>query len=489
MKKNIKILIIILGSVLIANAQWLPDIRLTYNVSNSRTSDNNAFCVAANGNIVHAVWFDDRESLSNYEIFYKHSTNNGTNWQADVRLTFRPNNSRSPSIAVSASIVHVVWYEETVGNGDIFYRRSIDNGVNWEQEVQLTNNSFFQGYPSVAVNGLNVHLVWNDNRDNSTGRQVYYKRSTDGGLSWSGDIRLNNKGYSSGQCISVTGSKIHVVWSDTRDYPLPDILYKHSSDNGLSWNDDIKLTNDYIDSRFPSISSSGEMLHVVWWDKRDGNFNIYYKRSTNSGLNWSQDTGLTNDPQDSFNPSITSSGSLVHVVWNDWRDSNHEIYYKRSTNYGISWFSDSRLTNNSYVSTNPSITYWSTTLHIVWTDTRDGNSEIYFKRDTTGNIVSINKVYSTIPINYKLYQNYPNPFNPVTKIRFNIPPLEGDRGRIISLIIYDILVREVATLTNEQLQPGTYEVEFDGSNYSSGVYYYKLTAGDYTDTKKMVLVK
>jgi len=128
-------------------------------------------------------------------------------------------------------------------------------------------------------------------------------------------------------------------------------------------------------------------------------------------------------------------------------------------------------------------------LHIVWTDTRDGNSEIYFKRDTTGNIVSINKVYATIPINYKLYQNYPNPFNPVTKIRFNIPPLEGARGRIVKLVIFDILGRKVEILINEQLKPGIYEVDFDADGLSSGVYFYALITNEFSEIKRMMLIK
>jgi hypothetical protein len=66
---------------------------------------------------------------------------------------------------------------------------------------------------------------------------------------------------------------------------------------------------------------------------------------------------------------------------------------------------------------------------------------------------------------------------------------EGGRGVFTKLVIYDILGHEVATLVNEQLHPGTYEVEWDGTNYSSGVYYYKLTAGNYMETKKMVLIK
>ncbi len=102
--------------------------------------------------------------------------------------------------------------------------------------------------------------------------------------------------------------------------------------------------------------------------------------------------------------------------------------------------------------------------------------------------VGIEKISNHIPDSYKLHQNYPNPFNPSTRIKFSIPPSKGARG-MTQLIIYDILGREIATLVNEQLQPGTYEVEWDGSNYPSGVYFYKLITDDFINTKKMVLIK
>ncbi len=108
----------------------------------------------------------------------------------------------------------------------------------------------------------------------------------------------------------------------------------------------------------------------------------------------------------------------------------------------------------------------------------------------------IRKISNKIPERFTLYQNYPNPFNPSTKIKFDIPqtPLPAFRkGGIIILKIYDLLGREVITLFNKELQPGTYEVEWNGMNFSSGMYFYKPSgtggAWDFTETKKLVLMK
>jgi hypothetical protein len=108
----------------------------------------------------------------------------------------------------------------------------------------------------------------------------------------------------------------------------------------------------------------------------------------------------------------------------------------------------------------------------------------------------IHSISSEISGTFSLSQNYPNPFNPGTMIKFDIPMDSRLRGNDnVVLVIYDVLGHEITTLVNEQLKPGTYEVEWDArqggssSELSSGVYYYQLVSGDYVETKKMVLVK
>ena len=111
-----------------------------------------------------------------------------------------------------------------------------------------------------------------------------------------------------------------------------------------------------------------------------------------------------------------------------------------------------------------------------------------------GFVIGMQPISTTIPQKFELFQNYPNPFNPVTKIKFSIPFLSLAKGeaegvRVVTLKVYDVLGREVETLVNEKLSPGTYSVEFDGTNYPSGVYFYKLSLGDFTETKKLILLK
>ena len=103
-----------------------------------------------------------------------------------------------------------------------------------------------------------------------------------------------------------------------------------------------------------------------------------------------------------------------------------------------------------------------------------------------GDIIGIKPISTHIPNQYYLYQNYPNPFNPVTRIKFDIP--SKAMGETI-LSVYDILGRKTAVLLNEKLNPGSYEIEWNAINYPSGVYFYKLSAGEYNRTNKMILIK
>jgi len=114
------------------------------------------------------------------------------------------------------------------------------------------------------------------------------------------------------------------------------------------------------------------------------------------------------------------------------------------------------------------------------------NNNSQWKTDTIwlNGIVSVEPVSSIIPDKFELHQNYPNPFNPATKITFAV-----SRQSFVSLKIYDIAGREIKSFLNATVQPGTYSVDFDGSALSSGVYFYSLRAGDFTQTRKMVLIK
>lgn len=101
--------------------------------------------------------------------------------------------------------------------------------------------------------------------------------------------------------------------------------------------------------------------------------------------------------------------------------------------------------------------------------------------------IGIQVISSEVPERFGLYNNYPNPFNPVTKIRFDIPNISGNRN--VNLTVYDVLGNQVAVLVNEELKAGKYEASWEASNFASGIYFYRIKAGEFVQTHRMVLVK
>ena len=486
--KNITLmsLIFLFSTLSLSYAQWESDVRLTTDANGSYTSYNNAWCIAASGDTLHVVWYDDRET--NEEIYYKRSTDAGTTWETDTRLTEDPNWSSIPSVAVLGENVHVVWEDERDGNLEIYYKRSTDGGTTWQTDTRLTDDIVPEGQPSVAVTGSYVHVVWGDFLMGGSG--IHYRRSTDGGATWETQIQIcNAPGFSFGSSIAVSGSDVHIVWGDSRHgFTNNEIYYRRSSDGGVNWGPETRLTNDDDFSFAPSVAVLGDNVHVVWQDDRDANDEIYYKRSTDGGTTWEADTRLTDDSNGSQYPSIAVSGSNVHVAWIDDRDANEEIYYKRSTDGGTTWETDTRLTDDPDGSQYPSIAVAGTNVHIVWQDDRDGNWEIYYKRNPTGN-PGIEESFSEIPGINGYLKVCPNPTRESGLITYGVA-----EKRYINLRIYDVSGRIVKTFFEGVRPPGSYSVRWDGRNdherlLPSGIYICVLESGGDRKAENILFIR
>ncbi len=459
-------------------AQWQPDFRLTNSTGFSLNSS-----IVSNENYLHVVWQDTRDGGNN-EIYYKRSSNDGVSWESDVRLTNNLGTSQLPSIAVSGTYVYVVWEDNFDGNPEIYFKRSTDNGGSWGGNIRLTNDVDVSSSAKVSASGSHVQLIW---RDVSNGFfEIFHKHSNDWGATWSNDTILTShtSGIPGNISLSTIGSNVHIAWSDSRD-GNNEIYYKRSTNSGETWETDIRLTVDASISEVPSITCSSSSVHIAWLDLRDGNNEIYYKRSTDAGITWSVDLRLTMGPLWSQNPYIVLSGTIVHLVW-QYGSSNFEIFYKRSTNNGVSWGDSTQLSNSLSVARNTAISVSSLSTHVLWTDTRHGstNHEIYYKRNPTGNTLGTITQDSETAKTFSLSQNYPNPFNPSTKISWQ-SPADGWQ----TLKVYDVLGNEVVTLVNGYILTGSYEVEFNAPQLASGIYFYKLETGDFVKTKKMILLR
>jgi len=245
-------------------------------------------------------------------------------------------------------------------------------------------------------------------------------------------------------------------------------LYKTSNGGGFWW----------------SINSNLNMLVIKAFDVNIllGVDQYIIHRTTNGGQSW-----------ESNQSNLLDFGFDIEFLPEDpsrvWYISSRVCF---SSDTGRSWVEEFSLNNHNF-------------MDIIFTDANCGwliartTTSPYTARifRTTnggfGGLVLVEENDSELStMKYYLRQNYPNPFNPVTKIKYNIPSAtlrQAQSDILVTLKVYDILGTEIATLVNEEKPAGEYEVEFDGTKLTSGIYFYQLKTGDFIETRKMVLLK
>ena len=329
-----------------------------------------------------------------------------------------------------------------------------------------------------------------------------------------GIVQVNDSITGGSRRPSITvrdNSSFIIAWEDANNNGWDDIYMQMYDSSGTKIGNNRKINDDTFPEniqRDPSVSSdsTGRFI-IVWADPRIDNGSLYstWAQAFNpdgslNGVNFEADTPFG---VNKTNPKIRKRRDGYFIVgWTYYTFNEptrkpqcqrfNALNQKIGTDFNISktavdsaikYFSDFAFVNDKIIS--------------VWEDSRGGSystCDIYcniisfVKPDS---IVGVNNISTIIPDNYLLYQNYPNPFNPATNIRYAIP-----KSGFVKLVVFDVLGREVETLVNESLKPGTYESTFNGSNYPSGIYFYKLTVrhggsstDGYTETKKMLMIK
>jgi len=371
--------------VQIVQADWTPLKRLTWNLGGSEYP---ALAVDSNSTL-HVVCRDG--TPGNLEIFYMKSPDGGLTWSIPKRITWTSKRSNTPAIAIdSQGTIHVVWQDDAPEDvTGIYYKRSTDGGTTWSTMKRLTWSWTTGGWsynPVIAVDSSNiVHVVWND--DASGQYELYYKRSSDGGLSWSSLKRITwGYGHHAGASIIIgLSNAIHAVWHGDVFGSSGEIFYKKSTDQGATWTLNKRLTWNSGWSSEPAIAVdlSGQ-LHVVWDDDTPGNFDIYHAKSTDGGDNWTAAKRVNWNPGNSILPAIgTDSFGFLHVVWQDNETGTDEILYKKSPDGGVSWapVAQGLTYENSGDSYRPAIGVdYLGNLHVVWSDSTPGNREIYYRK-------------------------------------------------------------------------------------------------------------
>jgi hypothetical protein len=352
---------------------------------------------------------------------------------------------------------------------------SSNNGVNW---INICNGQLPNLVFTITHNNSYLFAYVNQSG-------IY--RTSNNGANW---ILLNTEFT---PCKGLIANKDFVFSSGTNG------VY-HSSNNGDNWiktPDTIFYNNpatlfSFVNPNLFAGTSNGIYLtsnygqnwikilnNQVWTIAVQGNkiytnpYSVGVKVSTNLGSFWTQIAP--------YSQSVGVFGNNVFIAGR--LDSLMSNNFFVSSNNGINWIDKS----NGLSSTNGGqmnhIFVFNNYIYLCWANANLYQFNTLWRRPLS-EIIGIKKISELYPSDYKLFQNYPNPFNPSTNIKFQIKD-----PRLVTLKVYNILGKEIATLVNEKQSPGVYEVTWDGSGFASGIYFYKLQADDFSEVKKMILIK
>ncbi len=270
----------------------------------------------------------------------------------------------------------------------IVVRPAILPGVDWEPYERLTSapgHSWISsgGERCLAVSGDTLHAVWYDERTGND--EVYYKRSTDGGTTWGPDVQLTlDSAYQAMPTVAVSGPVVHVFWTDERNKPgrirEADIYYRRSTDGGETWQPETLLCTNPAGEYggwHPCAACRGDTVHLVWEDDRNGDDLIHYKRSTDRGQTWTQDRAIASD-MGAWLSTIAVWGKNVHVVWENF--NSLRVWYRRSTDGGNTWQPQVSFPTET-VSYAPCVDVSHDTVHVVYSDGSQTNfDQLYYRR-------------------------------------------------------------------------------------------------------------
>lgn len=415
------------------------------------------------------------------KVAYYRSTDDGTTWTAPFIVSSNPEppfSDKNWTFNVKNRI-YIVWlgFNQPTNDFRILFSKSTDRGLTFSPQVQVNNGVTinYRQWPVVREdpkdsNTVYVSMTW-DKRNFTSNYlppwQVFVAKSTNGGASWLPNTPLPDTGKSS----ILIGS------------------------------------NPYSATASIAISPTHNDVYVVWTDSNripNGKLNVFFSRSTNGAISFEPRVKIPSAPNPDtsyhFKPWIECDVyGTIHIIWYDTRgfyaNSNSgrkATYYTYSTNRGQSWAQQERIsdTTDEYVGNwlfghYQTFTTDSFRVYSAWGDLRQGlsNINIYYSWRSLP-VLSGVIAETNIPKEYYMSQNYPNPFNPMTNITYELPAQSS-----IRIQIFDALGRTIKTLVNGKQKAGKYTVTWDAANYSSGIYFYKLETDDFSDTKKMILLK
>jgi len=347
------------------------------NISNT-PSFSSTSAIAAVGSNFYVVWQDSGiVGSGNTQTFFKKSVDNGLTFDDITNLSIGAFIARNPDIEAVGADVHTVWEETTAPDLDIFYRVSNDNGQNFSPKIQLSDNNGKSELPHVKVLAGNVYVVWVD--DTPGNQDIFFIASNDNGVNFNPIINLSNDGTKSvAPVIAIFGNIVFVVWQDGESNPS-EILMRISIDNGVTFGPTINLSQTNEFSSQPDVAAANGNVYVTW---REGSasLDIFARVSNDNGLNFGNAVNLSNDPSVSSSPSVEAEGLNAYFIWND--SSNPDIFYRRTIDSGASFETTVNLSSGIDNSGNGLLETLGNNVYVAWAANHQSQPTVFLRAST-----------------------------------------------------------------------------------------------------------
>jgi hypothetical protein len=351
-------------------------------------------------NNICTTWVEQTDtSPVNSDIYFARSNDNGLTFSIPQNISKNTGFSGSQQVICEGNNVYIVWQGNAPGPFDIYFARSNDNGLTFSDPDNISETALGSVIPQISLEGNNVYVVWVEQTNTPLNNEIFFVRSTDGGLTFSDPENISETAQRSGSPqISSEGNNVYVVWEDSEnDTPLNrDIFFARSTDGGLTFSEYDNISEQNTGNSFsPQISSEGNNVYVVWEDDTDnipGNTDIFFARSTNGGLTFSEPENISENPEFAFEPQISSEGNNVYVVWSgdtDNPDITAGIFFARSTDGGLTFSEPVNISEeDTGDAIDPQISTEGNNVYVVWEDDVDTPDidEIFFARSTDGGL-------------------------------------------------------------------------------------------------------
>ena len=466
---------------------------------------------------------------NNDTIFTRRSTDAGQSWSTSVEdIAMANGDGNGLEVCATSTDLHITWseYDDSDDEYDTYHNQIEHNGNSWGTKKRVTDSSGdYGGFPSITTSSNRVHVAYTQSDDYSTSTSFGELKTRDKYYStWQTPQTQDNSGNAMVSFVIADNSKLHCLYyvaAGGMGQYQSDLYAKNRTLGSTTWSS-ATLLKEWADVSVSVVDlalDSGNLVVTYSDDYQD----IYIRKYISS---WGSET----DIGDGKMPRISTDYHDIYVIWTKYDSPDNILVMRQYNSYPpaptlsintsgenpiLSWNKTS-LDAKEYKVYRKVVGiqdwhYKTTTSNLSWTDTgvylEYPLMTIYYRiqavdqednisgwsNEVTCSGDALNKPYAQglngiktnqIPDAFILKQNYPNPFNPSTTIGFDLP-----EANHVRLIVFDISGKQVRTLVDEYVSAGTYEFNFSAYALPSGIYFYRLNAGKFSDYKRMLVIK